>query len=670
MAIYDIDGNELVSDVNTDKTLTKENVPADAKATGDLFDKIADGDIPEIYFTGGNLPQTKDEGKVLFAVRYVSETLTFSEWCTLKVQGDGSRRYPKKNYNIQFYKDASKSKKDKIAFKQWGKSSKFTLKANWIDITHARNLVNGQIWTDMMRSRSDFDSLPENLLESPNLGVVDGFTVKVFVNGVYQGRYTLNIPKDAWMWNMDDSLETNVTLYGEGRSDPATVFEAEALIDGVDWSDEVHEDEVPQSVITRFNQFINFVRTANDTTFRNNLSNYVDITSLLDVELFAYVTCGIDAIGKNEIFMSYDGVKYICGVYDMDATWGLRWDGAISYPYNYPKTSSDFTGSRLHNRVQSLFASQAKERYAQLRATALSETNIIKRLSDFERNLTQELIAEDYAETTANGAFINIPSKETNTFQALREYIVKRLEYLDGIYENVYPKISATFNAGGDPIYADFDLNSLKKYMTVTYHTSSQDSGTTIPSAQYELIGKLIDGTASIRVLYNGYSTHVSVPAIDFYEVNSRSYPAGNAYTVERTQKQKTIRNVSQLTALTSDSARIAVADYGKKVYLDDSTNELTDFYPIPVPTDCNKITINVTPSTLKIKPSMWAYNMGPDVYIRTQNPGVLGTGSVVWSGFTRHASYPEFLCVEFQTASGGDFTQADEVTAFEIAFE
>ena len=48
MAVYDIYGNAITGEVVTDTTLTKENVPADAKKVGDelryIQEQLIDGD--------------------------------------------------------------------------------------------------------------------------------------------------------------------------------------------------------------------------------------------------------------------------------------------------------------------------------------------------------------------------------------------------------------------------------------------------------------------------------------------------------------------------------------------------------------------------------------------------------------------------------------------------
>ena len=67
---------------------------------------------------------------------------------------------------------------------------------------------------------------------------LDGFPIKsLYNNGIYQGRYTWNIPKDKWTFNMDDDLEEHCVLCGENYD--SGCFRAAALIDESDWTDEI-----------------------------------------------------------------------------------------------------------------------------------------------------------------------------------------------------------------------------------------------------------------------------------------------------------------------------------------------------------------------------------------------------------------------------------------------
>lgn len=398
-------------------------LPEAGSVVVDSTEPTAD-DIPIIFY-GKALPQTKDD--TIMPFRYVSRTQDIKGYCVTKAQGTSSMSYPKKNQTTKIYADAECTEKLKIDFRGWGKQNKFCLKANWIDITHARNIVSARLWADVVKSRSDYAELPELLRTSPNLGAVDGFPVKVYAAGVYQGRYTLNIPKDGWMANMDDELDTHCILCGESKG--AGHFRAEALIDKSDWSDELH-DTVPAAIKTRWNEVISFVMNSTDAVFKSDLGNYFDVPSVMDYYLFGLASCHFDGFAKNQIYMTYDGQKWIASTYDMDSTWGLHWNGQ-----SFVATEKqDYLGSAenlLYWRLSQLFKNELKERWLELRDDVLSEAHVLARFEEFMSVCPPYVVAEDYAETTGGGAFTGIPSATTNNIQQIRQYVVARLGWSD-----------------------------------------------------------------------------------------------------------------------------------------------------------------------------------------------------------------------------------------------
>lgn len=414
----------------------------------DLASKIGSGsisnaiepqlmDMPRIYFSEGTLPTSKTDTMLKFD--YYSKTKEYHGWAEIKCQGTSSMSYPKKNFTIKLYKDKDKAKKLKIDFKGWGAQSKFCLKANWIDITHARNVVSAKIWGDVVKTRNDYTNLPELLRTSPNQGAIDGFPIIVYGNGGYQGRYTLNIPKDKWMSNMDDALDTHGILCGENYV--GACFRALPVIDGTDWTDELH-DVVPATIKTSWTNAIKFVMNSTDAEFKANLGNYFDVNSLIDYLLYGIVSTGLDAFGKNQIYFTYDGIKWIASMYDMDSTWGLWWNGSKFVATDYAR--EDFQdlkdegngvtkqGNLLYLRLQQLFIPQLKTRYAELRKDVLSVSHIIQKFEEFNDVCPKDIVQEDYASTTGEGKFTGIPSKTTNNIQQLRSYINARLTYVDG----------------------------------------------------------------------------------------------------------------------------------------------------------------------------------------------------------------------------------------------
>jgi hypothetical protein len=389
-----------------------------------------DIDIPRVFINGVIPTDRKDVNAEL---TYISKTLTFHSYITIKCQGTSSMKYPKKNFTVKLFEDEARSKKKKVGFKNWGEQNKFCLKANWIDISHARNVVSARLWGDVVKSRGNYNELPELLRTSPNQGAIDGFPIKVYANGIYQGRYTWNIPKDGWMTNMDDELNTHSMLCGENYD--SGCFRAGALVDGSDWSDELH-DTCPDNIKTRWNEVINFVMNSTDEEFRANLGNYFDIPSLLDYELFGMAACGSDSFGKNQIYMTYDGNKWIASMYDLDTTWGMYWNGETLVPADYARTKfEDYVNGRLGNllyyRLEQVFYPELQARWVELKTGPMSMINIINHFEDFMQGMTSDLIKEDYASTTAGGAYTGIPSVAKNNLPQIRNFALARQLWTD-----------------------------------------------------------------------------------------------------------------------------------------------------------------------------------------------------------------------------------------------
>ena len=415
--------------------------------------------FPLIFFDtlGNDLPTSKANGELKVKMTYKSSTETFSCYATIKVQGNSSQNYNKKNWTLKLYSDSELTTKMKHNFNGWGNQSKYVLKADWIDISHARNIVSARIWADIVKSRSDLDTLPERLLSSPNYGAIDGFICKVYFNGYYYGRYDLNIPKDKWMTNMDDKIDGDVILCGEDYN--SSCFRS--LWGGVNengWSDELR-DRTTNTVKTQLNNFIDFVMRSTDDDFKANFENYADLQSFIDYYIYHYFICGLDAFGKNQILLSYGGGKYYASSYDMDSTFGLYWNGSKFVSTTY-RCQEDYevgthnTTNLLYDRIVKLYEKEISLRYVELRQGPLSLDNVILRFEEFIGNMPAELIAEDYAATTGKGAFQGIPSRTTNNIQQIRNYITERSSYAD-IMLNTYILLQSLTIIGDTVIQSD-----------------------------------------------------------------------------------------------------------------------------------------------------------------------------------------------------------------------
>lgn len=539
-------GSGSGGNVELDTTLTQSGKAADAKAVGDKFTELtgksliepAWGDMPKIFF-GAPLQQTKDE--IICEFWYFSKTLSFHCYVEIKAQGNSTMNWPKKNQTLKMYKDAACTEKFKVDFKGWGKQNKFVIKANWRDLTHTRDIVSVRLESDCARSRSDFDEMPEELKTSPNLGAVDGFPVLVYAAGVYQGRYMFNIPKDKWAYNMDDDLDEHCMLCSEDYN--SSCFRAAANINGNDWTDEIH-DTVPASIKTRWNEVISFVMNSTDDEFVANLGSYINVNSLIDRHIMGMYSCDFDGYGKNQGYITYNGQLWYAVPYDKDGTWGNYWTGNSMLPSNYGRDQyedmiSGRPGNLLFIRLVQLFWKKTQDRWDYLKVNELSIPNTIHRFRDLYDITPQHLIAEDYASTTANGAFASIPNKTTCTIQQIEKFVVERHAWMDeymanlGAEEPDEPEAPETVPCTGitlDKTELTFDGKGTQTITATVTPSDTTDSVVWVSSAPAVAsisvegtvctVQSVADGKAVITVTCGDYNASCSITVSGIKKVN------------------------------------------------------------------------------------------------------------------------------------------------------
>ena len=390
----------------------------------------SDDDIPKVFFSEGTLPTTKDSTTMKF--EYISKTLTFSGYVDIKCQGTSSMGYPKKNFTIKIFEDKDLTIKHKIDFKGWGKQNKFCLKANWVDTTHTRNISGAKVAYDMVETRPESD-FKTNLKSAPRNGVIDGFPIKVYVDGEFHGIYTWNIPKDAWLFGMDEANPNHMVLCAEqnnnGSSTNDNVLRCEFRkewdgSDGNSWSVEV--GTVTQTIKDSFNRCVNFVINATDEEFHDNISEYFDLYSLLDYYCFSYFCCHIDGLAKNMLMVTYDGVIWGASLYDMDSLYGAYYNGSLNISSNYqcPEQYQE-TNSLLWQRIEKCFKQELHDRYFELRKSALSLSNIINHVECIYDVISDRVFSDECAKWTG------LPYVTSNTMTRFRNYMRDRSVYVD-----------------------------------------------------------------------------------------------------------------------------------------------------------------------------------------------------------------------------------------------
>ncbi len=361
----------------------------------------------------------------------------------IKVQGASSASKPKKNYSIKLYNtDGSKNKVE--IYDGWGKEFKYCLKANWVDYSQARNVVSAQIFGDVIRQRDEEDELSDLV----NGGAIDGYPVLVYNNGDFLGLYTMNIPKDKWMFDMEDSDEKNQAIVmGEQWGKSVAMNELISYnpnnpiwTGSSNWELEFasnEDSEIDNStlwVAQSLNNLISFVINNDGQAFIDGISQYADVDKCIDSMIYTFLMCADDNISKNILWVTYDGTRWFSSVYDMDGTWGMRWDGQIVYNEN-DMAINDFSYSdagivvynNLWKKLYINFYDQIVERYWELRQSVYTVEHITERFTDFFDKIP------DIVRIAEKSKWTGVPTQNIDHLAQIIDFASKRLDAMDKI---------------------------------------------------------------------------------------------------------------------------------------------------------------------------------------------------------------------------------------------
>ena len=384
-----------------------------------------DINIPIIDLSGDISTATKEiTANVNFS--FEGET-NFSDIAgTVKWQGASSVNYPEKNYTLKL------SSKIKVV-DEWGKQKKYCLKANYVDFTQAKNIVSSKIYGQIVKSRNIEDEVSGLV----NGGAIDGFAVLVYNNGEFLGVYTLNIPKDKWLFGMEEGDEKNQAIL-QAQDGTGSTMLCEPIADDFSngWDLEFYSNEdskidnSSEWVVTKFNEFMNFLlENESGESFKAGIGNYVNVERCIDVFLYTAVIQGMDNQLNNILYITYDGGNtWQPSVYDLDSTWGgYAWGNKILYAAPTVLDLSSAFGNVLFVRLFNYYYDEIKARYKELRAGILSNENIIQSFESFYSTIPDVCYKADAIK------WPNKPNIDTNNITAIKIFLNNHLSQMDSV---------------------------------------------------------------------------------------------------------------------------------------------------------------------------------------------------------------------------------------------
>lgn len=397
------------------------------------INKVYAEEIPKVYFEGDISNMTEKTDVRNITIKYTSDDLNFEKYAKIKVQGTSSLMWDKKNYTINLYEDGSYTKKSSVDMgKNWDAQSVYCLKANWIDKTHARNIVTARITADIQKKYDLF-------VDTPNYGVIDGFPIEVYINGEFLGLYTWNIPKGEWMFGATEEDKDFLVFSGSDWK-PSVAFKEEEVLNGY-W--EIEAGEESQASIDKLNELISFVKDSSDEEFKQNFSKYLDLDAALNYYVLGEFAFLSDNYGKNMLLVTYDGKKWYTSLYDLDTSWGTEWHGYNLQDYT---TLAGYSWSNLFDKLDKNYTNEISNRYFELRKELLTKEYVMEKFEEFSATIPEETLEKE--RTRWKDYFI--PGYEISQIET---YLEEKIPLLDTHFYEKYtidPEVSIEYKNNDD----------------------------------------------------------------------------------------------------------------------------------------------------------------------------------------------------------------------------
>ncbi len=389
----------------------------------------------EMTNSGSKLPRLlihsktniSDKWSDIVPATFVDGSRTVNAYLQYAMQGDSSRNYPKKNLKVKFFSDPAG--KNKLKWKpksSWTKNSKFNIKANYIDVTQARNIVNGQIVKQAYAITPIADkAVAKKLLKTQSLGQMEGFPTELYFDDGYYGLMTFNTKKDDKTFGMNGDKDTDEVITSETPS--SNLDNVAAKIDGSVYGTEIH-DSASEELNANWTKFLTFINTSSDTDFKAKLSDYLDVNSIINVLLFGAWSHEWDFYNKSILFLTWDsGKSYFAIPYDLDSTWNLMWNGSAIDDDLTDLSWIDGSNNqnKLLHRLYDNFKPEIKAQWEKLRSGVWQTDKALNMFKTYIDSIPESAYEKDQQK------WPDIPSAKITDYGQIQQSIIERGNAMD-----------------------------------------------------------------------------------------------------------------------------------------------------------------------------------------------------------------------------------------------
>lgn len=390
-----------------------KNLPSGGNGTSKVFGDLQRTAIypcSVIYLDGDTSSMTKDVS-VMLDISIIDEygNEFFRGKSETSWQGSGSLSYPNKNLSIKLKSpDGEKAKVN--VFEDYATHS-YHLKCNYLDYSMVRNSVGAQL-------AHEFDDTVFPV-EAPI--TVKSIPVIVYLNGTFNGCYTLNYKQDDKLFGMDSKKNPLTEIVYRSGLGTWTIGNFE-------YRGEATESADIKAVLQ---EMMNFASKSNDETFTAEFENHFDLNNAINYWLYADIACATDNMINNFTVATWDGHKWYMCWYDLDIIFGLMEKAGNSTHPNSPTTDllslTYTTNNPIWVKLYRCFYEQIRTRYWELRESIANPTAITSRFRTFQSKWGSENIKKDRSKWSGR------PNTTTDV-DNMYKWITDRLAFLDEKY--------------------------------------------------------------------------------------------------------------------------------------------------------------------------------------------------------------------------------------------
>lgn len=487
-----------------------------------VFGKILN-QLPIMTFTG-DLPSTKGDKKTI-TVTYENATDSARNFemenVTLDIQGTSSQYYPKKNYKI------SKLPQEYSLRAGAPGEKKFTLKADYMESSHAHNTGLAKLFHDMYS-----DLTPPQVGNDRIRTTIDGFPIAIYYRPTpkddfeYFGVYNFNNDKESSntfgftegceSWEFGNNTSDRTKFLSDDFSDAKAVltdFEARYPKDYTDFT-KLHQlvswvvscdsnkytgSQLPEPVTYEDVTYTHDSREYRVAKFKDECPSHFNMNYLLTYYILSEFFGMVDSRAKNMFLNNYGGDVWYPVFYDLDTALGLNNEGVNDFNFDIEYhdvigTQNVFNGenSALWNMVERAFPTEIEELYNSLRnSNKLSYEKVMSVLYDeqiakiCEAQYNEDAEFKYLSPLIEDGIATYLYTAQGSRADHMKWWLMNRFKYMDSKYTaSAYKSNYLTMR-----LYTPTDWQDVKPNGQITL-TSFIDQYLRIKYGSYVISGK------------------------------------------------------------------------------------------------------------------------------------------------------------------------------------